>query len=68
MVKIEAKKLASEALIIESSRTEFIQECHIMIGHCIYYCVEEELFFRDIYERKNTCNWWCWIFRINFMF
>ena len=41
----EAKKLASEALIIESSRTEFIQECHIMIGHCICYCVEEELFF-----------------------
>ena len=39
--------LVSEALIIDSDRTEFIQECHIMLGHCICYCVEENLFFED---------------------
>ena len=42
----KAKNLVSESLIVDSFKTEFIQESHIMIGHCICYCVEEELFFR----------------------
>ena len=43
----KSKSLVSESLIIDSNRTEFIQECHIMLGHCICYCVEEKLFFED---------------------
>jgi len=41
----QAAQIADISLIIDSERTEYIQECHIMIGHCICYCVEQELFF-----------------------
>ena len=42
-----AKTYANKIIHIESDRTEFIQECHIMLGHCLCYCVEDQLFFKD---------------------
>ena len=42
-----AKSFANKTIHIESDRTEYIQECHIMLGHCLCYCVEDQLFFKD---------------------
>ena len=37
-------KLITDCLIVPSSRTERIQECHILIGHIICGIVEKKFF------------------------